>query len=53
MEAKLNILVVVLAFQAMVLGFIHGKVSHLEDSVKELKVEMCKTVSDNEKCRST
>lgn len=52
MEAKIAILVVVLAFQAMVLGFIHGKVSRLEDSVKELKIEMCKTIPDSDKCRS-
>lgn len=51
MENKLALVAIMVVFQAIFLGLIHNKVSKLENSAKELKVEMCQLVPDNEKCR--
>ncbi|WGG14402.1 hypothetical protein [Salmonella phage phC17] len=51
MENKLALVAIMVVFQAIFLGLIHNKVSKLENSAKELGVEMCKLVPDNEKCR--
>lgn len=51
MESKLALVAIMVVFQAIFLGLIHNKVSKLENSAKELEVEMCKLVPDNEKCR--
>lgn len=51
MESKLALVAIMVVFQAVFLGLIHNKVSKLENSAKELKVEMCKLVPDNEKCK--
>lgn len=52
MENKLALVAIMVVFQAIFLGLIHNKVSKLENSAKELKVEICKVTPNYEKCRS-